>query len=178
MQFTSKGFVRYCQMARVAILMVFVGLLLVLGGLYFVGPVLIGTGGSLKGLLKYLLGSLSIWHHTLLFMAALWFLQLAAASMARPENAQRQVAPRLSMAGWLLVLGAAAWAVTRPALLNSAWFASHLVEQNLQYAVWTARHVDNYIAASVIGLVGILLVLVSRVLRDQALATEELRQIF
>lgn len=40
MQLTARGFVRYCHVARAVILLVFLGLLLAVGGLYFVGPVL------------------------------------------------------------------------------------------------------------------------------------------
>jgi len=174
----GKGFIAYSRLARAAILLVLLGLAFVLGSFYFIGPIIIGTGGSFRGLLSYLLGSLAVWHHTLLFMAALWFLQRSAAGLGQAEIAEQQLERNLSRSGWFLMLGAFAWAITRPPLLNSAWFANLLEDQGLQYSIWTARHADNYVASAVIGLVGLLLVLISKVLREQASASDELRQIF
>jgi hypothetical protein len=173
----DNAFVAYCRLARAAILLVLLGLALVIGGFYFVGPVFVGAGGSLRGLMAYLGWSLAIWHPTLLFMAALWFLQRAAATLVQ-GGSELRLARHLALSGWLLMSGALAVVITRPLMLNSAQFARHLLEQNLQYQVWTTRLFDNYVAAAVIGLVGLLLVLVSRVLRRQAGAAEELRLIF
>jgi hypothetical protein len=174
----KEWFAGYCRLARAAILLVLSGLALVVGGFYFVGPIFLGTGGSLVGLLEYLLGSLAIWHPTILFMAALWYLQRAAARLGDPEGSADRLASSLSLAGWLLLAGALAATTLRPLLLNSAWFARHLAEQHLAYPVWTSRLFDAYVAATVIGLAGLLLVLVGKVLRRHAIASTELQQIF
>src|SRR5690606_26270364 len=175
---SRKRFITFCGVARAAILLVLLGLALVVGGFYFVGPIIIGTGGSPRGLAFYLTGSLAVWHHTLLFMVALWFLQQAFAGLGRAHPGDARLDPNLARSGWLLMAGALAWTITRPIALESAWFARLLAEQNLQFTIWTARLADNYVAAAMIGLVGLLLVLVSRVLREQAGAADELRQIF
>lgn len=173
-----RPFARYCLIARACILLVLLGLSLLLGGLYFIGPVFVGVGGSPRGLGQYLLGSLAIWHHTLLFMAALWFLQRTAGGLMQDELNGQRLSRHLALAGWLLMLGALAGAVSRPLLLHSDAFARLLAEQGLQFPVYTSRLADVYVAAAVIGLVGLLMVLVSRVLRLQAAAAAELRQIF
>jgi uncharacterized membrane protein (GlpM family) len=173
----ERAFIGYCRLARAAIVLVLLGLVLLLGTFYFVGPIFIGTGGSLQGLGAYLLASLAIWHPTLLFMFALWFLQRAAGCIAK-EFDGRLLARHLGWAGWLLMLGALGDVSSRPLLLHSEAFARLLAAQDLRFPIWTATLFDTFVAAAVIGLVGLLLVLVGKVLRLQSAAAEELRQIF
>ncbi len=173
----KRAFVGYCRLARAAIVLVLLGLALLLGTFYFVGPVFLGAAGSLHNLGAILLAAVAVWHPTLLFMFALWFLQRAAGCLAKEFDGHR-LARHLALAGWFLMLGALADVTSRPMLLNSAMFARHLATQNLRYPVWTATLLDTFVAAAVIGLVGLLLVLVGKVLRQQSAAAEELRQIF
>lgn len=174
----SAGFTRYCILARAAIVAVLLMLGMVIGWFYFVGPIVLTIKSQMQGLGPYLLGSLAVWHPTLLFMLALWFMQGAAGNIKKQGAAGNVLTRNLSLAGWLLMAGALAVATSKPLLVGSSWFARHLVAQNLQYTVWAARQFDNYVAAAVIGLVGLLLVLLSKILRDHTAAAEELRQIF
>lgn len=174
----DRGFTGYCRIARAAILLVFFGLAAAIGGLYFLGPMILTLRQPGLPLGGYLLGAVIIWHPTLLYLAALWFLQLAAAGLGRADAPEPRLARRLGFAGGLLVAGALAGAVSRPLLLTSDSFARLLAETNLHYPVWIANLFDGYVACAMIGLLGVLLVLVSRVLRQQMHAAEELRQIF
>lgn len=177
LQVGERAFVSYCRLARGAILFVMIGLGLVLALLYFLGPIVVGAGGSAGGLGAYLLGSLAIWHPTILFIFALWFLQRAAGGLAPVFEGQR-LARHLALSGCFLMLGALANVTSRPLALNSEMFARLLVAQNLRYPTWTATLFDTYVAAAVIGLVGLLLILAGKVLHQQSAAAEELRQIF
>lgn len=174
----GNGFASHCRFARFAIHFVLLGLAVVVVGIYFIAPFVVVSGNPRYSLPSYLLGSLAIWHPTLLYMCALWCLGLAAECLIQQETKAVFLSRHISQAGWLLMLGALAAAFTRPLLLGSTWFARLLVEHGLRYPVETARLFDQYVAAAVIGLVGLLLVLVSRVLREQSAATAELRQIF
>lgn len=185
-QSDKDWFIGYCRIARIAILFVLLGLVVIVGWFYFLGPVVLRAGSSLQALLHYLLGALVIWHPTILFMLALWFLQRAATNLVQQAatNLVQQAATELRLArnlawaGWLLMAGALSLVTSRPLLLHSDFFARLLLEQNLQYPIWTAKLFDHYVAGAVIGLVGALLVLLSKVVWRQARAAEELRQIF
>lgn len=173
-----RSFNGYCIAARALILAVVTALVVVVGWLYFLSPALV-TFSSRDGLGSYLAIALAIWHPTLLYVAGLWFLQIAAGDLhatniLEQSRSERRLARNLEVSGWLLALGALSVVVTKPALVQSSFFAGVATEQSLHYP--TETFFDNFVTAAVIGLLGLLLILVSKVLRTQAQAAEELRQ--